>query len=63
MTKSKTKNCIVFEDSVAGIQAANAAGMISIGIGDSTVLHEAQYNFKDFKVMSNDFLEQLIKKS
>jgi beta-phosphoglucomutase len=63
LTKSKTKNCIVFEDSVAGIQAANAAGMISIGIGDSTVLHEAQYNFKDFKVMSNDFLEQLIKKS
>ena len=60
LTKSKTKNCVVFEDSVAGIQAANAAGMISIGIGDSTVLHEAQYNFKDFKVMSNDFLEQLI---
>jgi beta-phosphoglucomutase len=60
LTKSKTKNCVVFEDSVAGIQAANAAGMISIGIGDSKVLHEAQYNFKDFKVMSNDFLEQLI---
>ena len=60
LTNSNPKNCVVFEDSVAGIQAANAAGMISIGIGDSTVLHEAQYNFKDFKVMSNDFLEQLI---
>ena len=63
LTKSKPKNCIVFEDSVAGIQAANTAGMISIGIGDSKILCEAQYNFKNFKVISNDFLEQLIKKS
>jgi beta-phosphoglucomutase len=62
LTKSKTKNCIVFEDSVAGIQAANKAGMISIGIGNPTILHEAQYNFDDFKFMSNDFLDQLIKK-
>lgn len=61
-TKSKTKNCIVFEDSLAGIQAANKAGMISVGIGDPKILHEAQYNFQNFKVMSNDFLEQLIKK-
>ena len=61
-TKSKTKNCFVFEDSVAGIQAANKAGMISIGIGDPKILQEAQYNFQNFKVMSNDFLEQLIKK-
>ena len=61
-TKSKTINCIVFEDSVAGIQAANKAGMTSIGIGDPKILHEAQYNFQNFKVMSNDFLEQLIKK-
>ena len=61
-TKSKTKNCIVFEDSVAGIQAANKAGMTSVGIGDPKILHEAQYNFQNFKVMSNDFLEQLIKK-
>lgn len=34
-----------FEDSVAGIQAANIANMISVGIGDATVLHEAKYNF------------------
>lgn len=61
-TKSKTKNCIVFEDSVAGIQAANKAGMTSVGIGDPKILHEAQYNFQNFKVMSNAFLEQLIKK-
>ena len=41
------ENAIVFEDSVAGIQAANAAKMVSIGIGEANVLHEAQYIFKD----------------
>ena len=55
------KHCIVFEDSVAGIQAANAAGMISIGIGEATVLHEADYVFKDFTEMDINFIKQLIK--
>jgi len=32
------ENCIVFEDAIAGVQAANKAGMISIGIGDKNVL-------------------------
>ena len=54
-------NCIVFEDSVAGIQAANAANMISIGIGDATVLHEADYVFNDFTEIESDFIEELIK--
>jgi len=53
---------IVFEDSVAGIQAANVAGMISIGIGDKTILHEAQYNFNDFTEIQTDFLETLVSK-
>ena len=54
------ENAIVFEDSVAGIQAANIAKMISVGIGDATVLHEAKYNFKDFTFMDEAFLSQLI---
>jgi beta-phosphoglucomutase len=54
------QNSIVFEDSVAGIQAANSAKMISIGIGDSSVLYEAKYNFKDFTFIENSFLEKLI---
>ncbi|MEM1002819.1 MAG: beta-phosphoglucomutase [Bacteroidota bacterium] len=53
-------NCIVFEDSVAGIQAANAADMISIGIGKESVLHEAQYIFKDFTQISESFINDLI---
>lgn len=56
------KDSIVFEDSVAGIQAANIAGMVSIGIGDEAILHEAQYNFTDFTRITNDFLNTLVNK-
>jgi len=56
----KPEDCIVFEDSVAGIQAANTANMISIGIGDKEVLHEADYIFKDFTTLSKEFLQELI---
>ena len=55
------ENCIVFEDSVAGVQAANAANMISIGIGENEVLHEADYVFRDFTEISSAFINELIK--
>jgi beta-phosphoglucomutase len=51
---------IVFEDSVAGVQAANIAKMISIGIGEESTLHEAEYIFKDFTQITPTFLELLI---
>lgn len=54
------ENCIVFEDSVAGIQAANLAKMISIGIGETEVLHEADYIFSDFTFIDLSFIENLI---
>ncbi len=53
-------DCVVFEDAVAGIQAANAAKMISIGIGDKNVLSEAQFNFNDFTEISTRFIKDLI---
>lgn len=56
----KPEKCIVFEDAVAGIQAANNANMISIGIGDKEVLKEADYVFKDFTEISIEFLDELI---
>lgn len=56
------KDSIVFEDSVAGIQAANIAGMVSVGIGDEAILHEAQYNFTSFTRITNDFLNTLVNK-
>ena len=56
----KPEDCVVFEDSVAGVQAANTANMISIGIGEKEVLHEADYIFSDFTEIENSFIEELI---
>jgi len=56
------EDCIVFEDSIAGIQAANTAGMKSIGIGDAVVLFEADFVFRDFTEMSIEFIKDLIEK-
>ncbi len=58
----ENENCVVFEDSVAGIQAANTAKMISIGIGDKEVLKEADYVFNDFTEISVDFIKELTMK-
>ncbi|WP_432222799.1 beta-phosphoglucomutase [Flavobacterium sp. TMP13] len=55
------ENAIVFEDAVAGIQAANAAQMISVGIGKAEILNEAHYVFTDFNEMGLAFIEKLIK--
>lgn len=54
------QDCIVFEDSVAGVTAANTAGMISIGIGSKENLGHADYVFKDFTEIQTSFIEQLI---
>lgn len=54
------ENCVVVEDAIAGIEAANAAKMISIGIGDANVLNEADYVFKDMTAITPDFLKNLM---
>ncbi len=54
-------NCVVFEDSVAGVQAANIGEMISIGIGDEKVLSEADYIFADFTEIEIKFIEKLLR--
>lgn len=56
------EGAVVFEDSVAGVQAANIAQMISVGIGNKAILHEAQYNFNDFTEIEITFLENLLNK-
>lgn len=56
----EAENCIVFEDSVAGVTAANTAKMVSIGIGSEDVLGHADYVFRDFTEISEEFLQSLI---
>lgn len=60
LLKTAPKDCIVFEDSVAGVQAANRANMLSIGIGQKEILHQADYIFKDFTEITSEFLEDII---
>lgn len=57
---SPPEKCIVFEDSVAGIQAANIAGMTSVGIGNQEILQEAHFVFPDFTYIDLNFIENLI---
>lgn len=54
------EDSIVFEDSVAGIQAANSARMKSIGIGNREILHEAEYIFPDFTMINEQFIRSLM---
>lgn len=56
------EKCIVFEDAVAGIQAANSAGMTSVGIGEENILHEAHFVFSDFTFIDLNFIQNLINK-
>ncbi len=53
------ENCIVFEDAVAGIEAANNAKMTSIGIGEEKILKEANFNFNDFTEINLSFIKKI----
>ena len=37
------EDCVVFEDSINGIKAANTGGFTSIGVGDEHTLREASF--------------------
>ena len=54
------EECVVFEDSVAGVQAANIGKMTSVGIGEKNVLNEADYIFSDFTEIDLKFIEKLL---
>lgn len=54
------ENCAVFEDAIAGIQAAKKAGMLAIGIGDPETLAAADYIFTDNTEITTSFLENLL---
>jgi beta-phosphoglucomutase len=62
MVGVKPADCVVFEDAVAGVQAALNAGMICIGIGSPMILTRAHYvvqglnemNFEKLKVLDKE---------
>lgn len=41
-------DCLVFEDAVAGVEAAHRGGMKCVGVGDPEVLREADYHIDGF---------------
>lgn len=52
--------CVVFEDAEAGIQAAKAAGMQAIGIGNPKQLSLADDVFSDFTAIDQSYMTQYI---
>ncbi|MDE6878580.1 MAG: beta-phosphoglucomutase [Odoribacter sp.] len=42
-------DCLVFEDAVAGIEAAHNGGMKCVGVGDPQVLSQADYHISGFE--------------
>lgn len=54
------EKCIVFEDAIAGVEAANAAHMTSIGIGDAKTLSEADFNFNNLTEIPENFFSKFI---
>ena len=53
-------DCVVVEDALAGIEAARRAGMTSIGIGDKSVLGEANYVLSNTGELSVAFIMNLL---
>ena len=54
------ENCIVIEDAAAGIKAANRARMMSIGIGDKTILNEANFVLANTNELNIEFVRNLM---
>jgi Predicted phosphatase/phosphohexomutase len=57
MVNVKPGKCVVFEDAVAGVQAALNAGMMCIGVGSPKILIKAHYVVSGLKEMN---IERLI---
>ncbi len=58
MLRVDPSHCVVFEDAIAGIQAAHNAGMKCIGVGAAGILYEADLvipGFRDLKLSDIEF--------
>lgn len=52
-------NCVVFEDSQAGITAAKAAGMTAVALGEYSLFTDMDYCYPDFKALNAELLPVL----
>ena len=55
----KPAECVVIEDAAAGIDAAVEAGMRSLGIGDKTLLHRADYTLPETQYLKMERIHAL----
>ena len=51
-SKPHPENCVVFEDSIAGVEGANSINMYTIGIGDKNTLKNANKVYQNFNQFS-----------
>lgn len=58
---AKPKDCIVFEDAKAGIEAAHRAGMIAIGVGESDALKNSDLRIAGLYEMNLEKFNLLFK--
>ena len=50
------ENCLVFEDAIAGVRAAHNGGMKCVGVGDPSILKEAEIVIKGFENLTWDII-------
>ncbi|WP_303309754.1 beta-phosphoglucomutase [Hymenobacter sp. BT730] len=53
------EECVVFEDAVAGVEAARNGGMHCIGVGDASILSDADFVIPGFEEMTVARLQEL----
>lgn len=61
MAGTAPADCVVFEDAIAGVEAALAAGMICIGIGSEKILTDAHYVVSGLDKISLRKLRKIVK--
>lgn len=52
------EQCLVFEDSVSGVQAAKAAGCRCVAVPEACVFDDTRYEVADFKICSLEDFDQ-----